>query len=47
MRVVGLLDGDVATVDVVAEFFQARCFFENDLIDGVGFFDAPVTDVDG
>jgi hypothetical protein len=47
MGVVRLLDGDVATVDVIAEFFQARCFLEHDLVDGVGFVDAPVSDVDG
>jgi hypothetical protein len=45
--VVRLLDSDVASVDVVAEFFEARCFFKDDLVDGVGFIDAPVTDVDG
>ena len=47
MGVVRLLDGDVATVDVVAEFFQARRFLEHDLVDGVGFIDASVSDVDG
>ena len=47
MSVVRLLNGDVATVDVVAEFFQARGFLEDDLVDGVGFIDAPVSDVDG
>ena len=47
MGVVRLFDRDVATVDVVAEFFQARRFLEDDLVDGVGFIDAPVSDVDG
>jgi len=46
MGVVRLLDGDVATVDVIAEFFQARRFLKDDLVDGVGFIDAPVGDVD-
>jgi hypothetical protein len=47
MGMVRLFNGDVATVDVVAEFFQARRFLEDDLVDGVGFVDAPVSDVDG
>ena len=47
MGAVRLLDGDVATVDVVAEFFQARRFLEDGLVDGVGFIDAPIGDVDG
>ena len=47
VRVVRLLDGDVAAVDVVAEFFQARCFIQHKLIDVVGFLDAAVGDVDG
>jgi hypothetical protein len=41
-----LLDGDVTPVDVVAEFFQARCFIQHELIDVVGFLDAAVGDVD-
>lgn len=47
MGVIRLLDGNVAAVDVVAEFFEARCFIENELIDVVGFGDAAVGDVDG
>jgi hypothetical protein len=31
---------------VVAEFFQALCFIEHQLIDLGGFLDAPVGDVD-
>ena len=47
MGVVRLLDGNVATVDVVAEFFQARRFFHDELIDVVGFRDAAIGDVNG
>jgi hypothetical protein len=46
MRVVWLLDDHVATVDVVAEFFEASRFFEDELVDGVRFIDAAVGDVD-
>jgi len=44
MRVVGLLDGHVAAVDVVAKFFQARCIFQNEIVDLVRFFQTPVRD---
>jgi hypothetical protein len=47
MSVVRLLDGNVAAVDVIAEFFQARRFLQDELIDLVGFSDAAVGDVDG
>ncbi len=47
MRVVGLLNRHVASMDVVAELFQALRFVEDELVDGVGFFDAPISDVDG
>ena len=47
MGVVRLFDGDVAAVDVVAEFLKARRFLENELIDRLGFIDAAVSDVDG
>ena len=44
MRVVGLLDGHVAAIDVVAKFFQSRCMFENEIVDLVRFFQTPVRD---
>ena len=46
MRVIRLLDGDVTSVDVVAEFFEAGRFFQNELIDLFGFLDAAIGDVD-
>ena len=46
MGVVRLLDGHVATVDVVAEFFKTRRFLHDELIDIVGFCDAAVGDFD-
>ncbi len=42
MRVIGLLDGHVAAVDVVAKFFQPRCIFQNEIVDLVRFFQTPV-----
>ena len=42
--VIGLLDGDIAAVNVVAKFLQPRGFFEYEIIDLVGFLQAPVTD---
>ena len=44
MRVVGLLDGHVAAVDVVAKFFKSRCIFQNEIVDLVRFFQTPVRD---
>ena len=45
MSAVWLLDGHVAAIDVIAEFFQARRFLHDELIDVVGFRDAAVGDV--
>ncbi len=35
--VIGLLDGDIAAVNVVAKFLQPRRFFEHEIVDLVGF----------
>ena len=40
MGVVRLLDGNVAAVDVVAEFLEARRLIHDELINVVGFHDA-------
>ena len=45
MRVIGLLDGHVAAVDVVAKFFESRCIFQNEIVDLVRFFQTPVGDL--
>jgi len=37
---------NVAPVDVIAEFLEARRFFENELVYRLGFIDAAVGDVD-
>ena len=42
MRVIGLLDGHIAAVDVVAKFFQSRCIIQNESVDLVRFFQTPV-----
>jgi hypothetical protein len=33
MGVIGLLDGDIAAVDVVAKFFQSRRIIQNEIVD--------------
>ena len=43
--VIGLLDGDIAAVNVVAKFLQPRGFFEYEIVDLVGFLQTPITDV--
>jgi hypothetical protein len=44
MGVIGLLDGDIAAVDVVAKFFQTRCIIQNESVDLVRFFQTPISD---
>ena len=43
--VIGLLDGDIAAVNVVAKFLQPRRFFEHEIVDLVGFLQTPITDL--
>jgi len=45
MRVIGLLDGYVAAIDVVAKFFESRRIIQNKVVDLVGFFQTPVGDL--
>ena len=33
VRVVSLLDGHVAAVDVIAKFVESRCIFQNEVVD--------------
>ena len=47
MGVVRLLDGDVAPVDMVAKFFEPGGFFQNQLVDRLGFVDSTIGDVYG
>lgn len=45
VRVIGLLDGDVTAVDVIAKLLEPRCIVENEIVDLVGFFQAAIRDV--
>ena len=45
MGVIGLLDGHITAVDVVAKFFQSRRIFQNKIVDLVRFFQTPVRDL--
>jgi hypothetical protein len=47
MGVIGLLDRDVATVDVIAKSFEPRRVLENEIVDVVGFGEAAIGDFDG
>ena len=42
--VIGLLDRDVATVDVVAEFLEPGRVIQNEIVDLVCFFEATISD---
>jgi hypothetical protein len=45
MGVIGLLDGYVTAVDVVAKSFQPRRIIQNEIVDLVRFFQTPVSDL--
>jgi hypothetical protein len=45
MGVIGLLDGHIAAVDVVAKFFEPCGIIENEIIDLVRFFQTPIGDL--
>jgi len=45
MGVVRLFDRDVAPINVIAEFFQPRGFVQYEIVDLVGFFQTPITDL--
>ena len=47
MRVIRLLDGHIAAVDVVAKFFESRRIIQNEIIDLVRLFQTPVRDLNG
>ena len=44
VRVIGLLNGDVAAVDVIAKSFQPRCIIQNESVDLARFFQTPISD---
>ncbi len=45
MGVIGLLNGHVAAIDVVAKFFEARRIIQNEIVDLVRFFQTPIRDL--
>ena len=46
LRVVGMLDNDVAATDVIAEPIEARGFFTDEVFELIGFLDAPIGNFD-
>ena len=42
MGVIGLLDGHITAVDVVAKFFEPRGVIQNEVVDLVRFFQTPI-----
>jgi hypothetical protein len=42
MRVIRLLDGHIAAVDVVAKFFEPCGVIQNEIVDLVRFFQTPI-----
>ena len=45
MRVVRLLNGDIAAIDVVTKFVEACGVLQNEIVDLVRFFQTPVRDL--
>jgi hypothetical protein len=45
VRVIGLLDGHIAAVDVVAKFFKPCGVIQNEIVDLVRFFQTPIGDL--
>jgi hypothetical protein len=45
MRVIGLFNGHITAVDVIAKFFQSRCIIQNKIVDLVRFFQTPIRDL--
>jgi hypothetical protein len=45
MCVIGLLDGHIAAVDMIAKFFQSRRIIQNEIVDLVRFFQTPIRDL--
>ena len=45
MSVIGLLDGHITAVDVVAKFFEPRGVIQNEIVDLVRFFQTPIRDL--
>ena len=45
MCVIGLLDGHIAAVDMIAKFFQSRRLIQNEIVDLVRFFQTPIGDL--
>jgi hypothetical protein len=42
MGVIGLLDGDIASVDVITKSLQSCCIIQNEIVDLVRFFQTPI-----
>jgi hypothetical protein len=45
VSVIGLLDGHVAAVDVIAKSLEAGCIIQNEIVDLVRFFQTTVRDL--
>ena len=45
MGVIGLLNRNIATVDVVAKFLESRGIIQNEIVDLVRFFQTPIRDL--
>ena len=42
MGVIGLLDSDIAAVDVITKSLESFCIIQNEIVDMVGFFQTPI-----
>ena len=45
MGVIGLLDSDIAAVDVITKSLESFCIIQNEIVDLVRFFQTPISDL--
>jgi hypothetical protein len=45
MCVIGLFNGHIAAVDVIAKFLESRCIIQNEIVDLVRLFQTPIRDL--
>ena len=45
MCVIGLFNGYIAAIDMIAKFLESRCIIQNEIVDLVRLFQTPIRDL--
>ena len=45
MCVIGLFNGHIAAIDMIAKFLESRCIIQNEIVDLVRLFQTPIRDL--